>query len=168
MLWDKDALYIRFEVKDNDLRACQTEKDHPELFLDDMVEILIDAQNDKTPCWTVDDIVYHINLLGVKKDDRGTADCLSDPTWDGSAVYAIRLNGTLNQSADVDSGYVVEMAIPWRELGVVPRQGLKMGINFANGDNDGNGRQLYNWCGAEPMRSPHAFGTVFLADSIVK
>ena len=161
--WDWDSLYFRFEVEDNDLRAYQIEQDHPKLYLDDMVEILIDANNNKTPCWTIDDIVYHINILGMKKDDRGTLDCQSDPQWNGRALYTIQLHGTLNNSTDVDSGYVVELTIPWTELGVTPKLGMTMGINFANSDNDGNGRQLYNWCNADPIRSPHLFGTIILA-----
>lgn len=161
-LWDNDSLYFRFQVADKDLRAIQTEKDHPKLYLDDMVEILIDANNDKSSCWSTDDIIYHINILGTKKDDRGTADCQSDPTWDGVARYAVKLNGTLDDTTDIDTGYIVEMAIPWTELGLRPKPGLAIGINFANGDNDGNGRQLFNWSGAFPMRSPHAFGTLIL------
>ena len=161
-LWNNDSLYFLFQVSDNILRAFQTEKDHPELYLDDMVEILIDANNDKDSCWKTDDIVYHINLLGVKKDDRGTTDCQTDPTWDGNARYTVRLFGKLNDMSGIASGYTVEMAIPWSELDLHPQKNLHIGVNFANGDNDGNGRQLFDWSGAWPMRSPYAFGTLVL------
>jgi len=161
-LWNADSLYFRFQVTDNILRAFQTEKDHPELYLDDMVEILIDAGNDKDSCWTTDDIVYHINILGVKKDDRGTTDCKSDPQWDGNARYAIKLYGVLNDTTDTATGYEVEIAFPWTELGLIPKDGLTIGINFANGDNDGKGRKLFDWAVAWPMRSPYAFGNLVL------
>lgn len=163
--WDCDSLYLLFEVRDRDLRACQTEKDHPQLFLDDMVEVLIDADNDKAPGWKEDDIVYHINILGAKKDDRGTALYTSDAGWDGRASYAVTLRGTLNDPSDRDEGYTVTMAIPWQEIGRLPAAGLEIGINFANGDNDGHGRQLYNWCHADPMRSPEVFGVLRLCDT---
>ncbi|NJO87557.1 MAG: hypothetical protein HC831_00300 [Chloroflexia bacterium] len=65
--WNNDSLYFFFKVEDTCLRAYQTEKDHRELFLDDMVEVLIDTRNDNDSCWAEDDIVYHINLLRVKR-----------------------------------------------------------------------------------------------------
>ena len=160
--WSADSLYFMFIVSDADLRAVQTETDHPKLYLDDMVEVLIDTENDKTSFWHEDDIVYHINILGFKKDDRGTAEHESDATWNGTAKYVIGLQGTLNDSSDVDGGYFVRVAFPWTELGHIPYVGLRMGVNFANGDNDGCGRQLYNWCHSDPMRSPDTFGTLVL------
>ena len=163
-LWDRDSLYFLFRVTDKTLRAFQTEKDHPKLFLDDMVEILIDANNDKNSCWGIDDFVYHINILGVIKDDRGTADCQSDPSWDGNACCTVTLFGTLNDSSGSALGYMVEIALPWTDINIQPHYNLKIGINFANGDNDGNGRQLFDWSGADPMRSPHAFGTLVLKE----
>lgn len=161
-LWDNDSLYFAFDVKDKHLMACRNEKDHPLLYLDDMIEVLIDANNDKEECWNTDDIVYHINLLGQKKDDRGTKKCLTDPEWDGKANYKVWLSGTLNDSTDVDNGYKVEIAIPWKELSIYPKSGMAIGVNFANGDNDGNGRQLFDWAHAWPLRNPSQFGTLLL------
>lgn len=162
--WDHDSLYFRFDIIDSDLRAYQTEKDHPKLYLDDMIEILLDPRNDQDTCWAADDIVYHINLLGQKKDDRGTDSCMTDPNWDGKASYRIVLYGTLNDPSDIDTGYRVELALPWDELGVKSENEKTLGVNFANGDNDGNGRQLYDWVEANPMRSPNQFGTLQLTE----
>lgn len=161
--WTYDSLYLFFSVEDADLRAYQTEIDHKKLFLDDMVEVLIDPRYDKGMCWTDDDIVYHVNLLGVKKDDRGTTECASDWRWDGTATFRIALMGTLNDTTDIDRGYTVEMAIPWAELGMEPDSGRKLAIDFANGDNDGTGRQLFDWVGAWPLRSPHSYGDLILS-----
>lgn len=160
--WDSKMLYLSFDLKDNDLRAYQDSTDHPKLFLDDMVEFLLDTQNDKDSCWGTDDIVYHINLAGAKKDDRGTANCKTDPSWNGKAAYRVKMYGTLNDTSDVDRGYSVEIGIPWKEIGKTPKSGLVMGINFTNGDNDGKGRQLFDWAGAWPLRSPYAFGNLIL------
>ena len=156
--WDSDSLYFRFEVRD-------TEQDHPQLFLDDMIEILIDADNDKGPHWKEDDIVYHVNILGVKKDDRGTTLYTSDATWNGRARYRIELYGNINDTSACDEGYTIELVIPWSEIGRSPTVGTALGVNFANGDNDGCGRQLYDWCNAVPMRSPNVFGTLVLCDT---
>lgn len=161
-LWDNDSLYFFFKVNDSDLRAYQIEQDHPQLFLDDMVEVLIDTRNDKDSCWSIDDIVYHINLLKVKKDGRGTKECKTNPVWDGNAGISVQLLGTVNDTTDIDSGYLITLGIPWSEIEQTPRTGLTMGINFANSDNDGKGRQLFDWVGAWPMRSPYAFGSLIL------
>ena len=160
--WNNDSLYFFFKVEDTCLRAYQTEKDHRELYLDDMVEVLIDTRNDKDSCWAEDDIVYHVNILGIKKDDRGTKECITDPTWDGNARISVQLFGTLNDTIDTDTGYLVTLAFPWSELKQVPKPGLTMGINFANGDNDGKGRQLFDWVDAWPMRSPYSYGNLIL------
>lgn len=160
--WNKDSLYFFFKVTDTDLRAFQTEQDHPQLFLDDMVEILLDPRNNKDSCWAEDDIVYHINLFGVKKDDRGSPECITDPTWNGNAAISLQLFGTLNDTTDIDTGYLVRLSFPWTELEQKSRKGLIMGVNFANGDNDGKGRQLFDWVDAWPMRSPYAFGDLIL------
>ena len=161
-LWDNDSLYFFFKVADSDLRAYQTEKDHPKLYLDDMVEVLIDTQNNKDSCWGEDDIVYHVNLLGIKKDDRGSVECITNPNWDGKARISVQLFGTLNDTTDVDPGYQVTLSFPWHEIGQIPKAGLTMGINFANSDNDGKGRQLFDWVGAWPMRTPYVYGDLVL------
>lgn len=162
--WDAGSLYFFFKVTDSDLRAYQTEKDHPQLFLDDMVEVLIDTRNDKGGLWAEDDIVYHVNLLAVKKDDRGSREGASDPTWDGKARISVQLSGTLNDPSDTDTGYLITLIIPWSEIGQSPHPRLTMGINFANGDNDGKGRQLFDWAAAWPLRSPNAFGDLILTN----
>jgi hypothetical protein len=157
-LWNNENLFIAFQVQDADLKAEQTVLDHPELYLDDMVEFLIDTQNNKDTCWNEDDIIYHINLLGQKKDDRGTVECITNPKWNGDAEFAIQLKGTLNNATDIDSGYMVEVRVSWKELGLIPVPGLKIGLNFAIGDNG----ILFDWVNASPFRSPDAFGNVVL------
>lgn len=157
-LWDNQSLYFLFQVEDKNLLAEQTALDHPDLYLDDMVEFLIDTQNDKDSCWDQDDIIYHINLLGQKKDDRGSMDCITNPSWNGAAFYTIKIGGSLNDSTDYDKGYIVEVSISWKELGLKPAVGLKLGVNFAVGDNG----KLFDWVGASPFRSPYAFGDLVL------
>lgn len=161
-LWNGQFLFIAFQVKDSNLIAYQTDKDHSRLYLDDMIEFLIDPQLDATELWLPDDLIYHINLLNTVKDDRGTITGERNVAWDGKAKYVIKMKGTLNDDSDIDEGYVLEVAIPWSEIGIHPEEGTKMGFNFANGDNDGIGRQLFDWMGAWPMRTPSQFGILHL------
>jgi hypothetical protein len=157
-VWDEKNLYLSFEVKDSNLYARQSVLDDPRLYLDDMVEFLIDPINEKDSCWGIRDIIYHINILGQKKDDRGSQPCVTNSRWNGIAKYGITIDGTLNKDDDIDCGYKVEVAIPWNEIGITPKSGVTIGFDFANGDNG----KLYDWSGASPFRSPYAFGDLTL------
>lgn len=164
-VWDQDYLYLSFEVEDKNLHAYQQEHDHEKLYLDDMVEFLLDPNLDQSSDWLPDDLVYHINLLGYVKDDRGTLAGKPNTFWNGDAIFEIEVNGTINQDHDQDHGYVLEVALPWKEIGLKPQPGTSIGFNFTNGDNDGKGRQLFDWKGAWPMRNPKQFGTLILEKS---
>ncbi len=156
--WDEDNLYMIFNVTDTNLESYQTTLDHPRISRDDIVEFLIDANNDKDSCWSVDDIIYHINLNNQKKDDRGTVNCESDSKWNGNSKSAVHFFGTLNDPSDKDTGYVVEIAMPWTEINLKPSTGTTIGIDFASSD----GGIFFDWSGAKPFRSPYAFGNLTL------
>jgi hypothetical protein len=160
-LWDDNNLYIAYGVKDNNLQATHRIQDGQGLASDDIVEFLIGPRDSKDPCWGPNDIIYHINLLGQKKDSRGSAGCKDNPAWNGRARYAIQLYGTLNDTTDIDRGYSVEVAIPWSEIHRSPHAGLHIGIDFAGGDNGVS----FDWAGAWPFRSPNVFGTLILKNN---
>ncbi len=163
-LWDEQYLYVAYEVSDRQLVGHQYERDHKALYKDDMIEVLLDPRMDRTDQWLEDDIVYHINILGQVKDDRGTPEGRSDATWDSEALFAVHLEGTLNDNTDLDSGFCVELAIPWQEIGKQPRDGVRVGINFAAGDAEGPDEHLWDWRGASPFRQPTVYGTLVLKD----
>ncbi|HUU28753.1 MAG TPA: sugar-binding protein [archaeon] len=161
-LWDENYLYVAYEVKDRYLVCHQTERDHRDLYKDDMIEVLLDPRQDAGEKWLEDDIVYHINVLGQVKDDRGTPEGKSDAGWQSEAHFATRCNGTLNDSTDTDRGFSVELAIPWSEIGKTPAPGVTLGIDFAAGDAEGADEHLWDWCGAHPFRQPSAYGALVL------
>ncbi len=161
-LWDEKFLYIAYRVTDRRLVGYQTERDHRALYKDDMIEVLLDPRKDATELWLEDDLVYHINVLGQVKDDRGTPEGISDAGWQSEALFAVRYEGTLNDSTDLDRGFSVELAVPWKEIGLVPSAGLSLGINFAAGDAEGPDENLWDWCGAHPFRQPSVYGRLEL------
>ena len=166
-VWDENYLYVAYEVVDMYLVGYQTERDHKTLYRDDMIEVLLDPRQDRTDLWLDDDIVYHVNLLGQVKDDRGTPGGRpqdSDATWNSRALFAAVFDGTLNDSSDTDRGFCVELAVPWSEIGKSPDTGVKLGINFASGDAEGPEEHLWDWCGAHPFRQPSVYGTLVLTD----
>lgn len=161
-LWDENYLYVGYEVRDRYLAGFQTERDHKALYKDDMIEVLLDPRRDATDKWLEDDIVYHVNVLGQVKDDRGTPEGKSDAAWQSQAQFAVGLEGSLNDSTDLDTGFSVELAVPWSEIGISPRPGATVGINFAAGDAEGPDEHLWDWCGANPFRQPAAYGVLRL------
>ena len=163
-LWDEKYLYVAYEVEDKYLVGHQYERDHKALYKDDMIEVLIDPRLDRTDEWLEDDIVYHVNILGQVKDDRGTPEGRSDATWNSEALFAVSFDGTLNDSSDTDRGFCVELAVPWQEIGKSPAEGVRLGINFASGDAEGPDEHLWDWCGASPFRQPTVYGTLVLSD----
>lgn len=163
-LWDRENLNISFKVRDRNLHAKDTVQDSPQLSRDDIVEFLIDTRADRDSCWDPDDIIYHINLLDQKKDDCGTIDCKSDSKWNGNAKIAVRLFGSLDDPEDIDTGYNVEVAVSWKELGIKPRPGTKLGIDLGDGDSG----IFFDWVGAWSFRSPYDFGNLELKNRIVR
>jgi len=127
-----------------------------------MVEVLLDPRRDATDQWLEDDIVYHVNILGQVKDDRGSPEGKSDAGWQSAAVFAVRTDGTINDSTDLDRGYTVELAVPWSEIGQTPEPGLTLGINLAAGDAEGPEEHLWDWSGANPFRQPSVYGLLKL------
>lgn len=157
-LWDESSLYFAFRVYDKDLQAIYTTHEHPDLSSDDIVEFLIDTSNGKEPCWNEHSVIYHINLHGKRKTDRGSDACVPDGVWHGNGDHAVQVFGTVNDDRDVDQGYIVEVAVSWEELGIQPVPGLRLGANFANAER----RIFFDWAGARPFRSPDAFGDLVL------
>ncbi len=159
--WDSTYLYLLFDVRDTNLLSVQAERDHPLLAKDDIIEFLLDTKDDHGECWNSDDIIYHINLAGQTKDDRGNDSCKSDARWNGEAKIAVTTYGTVNQPDDIDTGYVVEVAVPWKEIEQTPKPGLVLGANFG-GQSDG---YFYDWVDAWPFRQPFKFGKIILTKS---
>lgn len=135
MLWDPSFLYILIDVEEPDLWATLTNQDDI-IFRDHDVEVFIDPDGD-----TYRYIEIEINALGTVMDlfmDKpykkgGRADL----TWNATGLKkAVGIRGTLNEPGDTDSGWTVEMAIPFDLIGQTagvakPQQGTEWRINFS-------------------------------------
>lgn len=139
MLWDDRFLYIAAAMEEPDLAATLRERDAV-IFKDDDFEVFIDPAGDGH-----DYREFEINQFGALWDlfltrpyrERGYA--IHD--WDARGLLsAVALKGTINRPGDKDSGWIVEMAIPWSALtsvsdqprvSVPPVAGSEMRINFS-------------------------------------
>ena len=83
-LWDKENLYLAFDVRSSKLQASVREHDGDKLWEDDGVEFLIDSMSHRTKEFLPDDFSYHINILNTVYDDRGTPS--GSPILSGTAL----------------------------------------------------------------------------------
>jgi hypothetical protein len=148
-LWDPSFLYVGIRVLDGDLQ-----KDSPNRWDDDGVEVYVDARNDRTAAYGADDRQF------TKR-------------WSDGEVYEIagQTGGVLHGWAEVGGGYTVELAVPWSNLGITPAADVTvLGFDIGNNDDDDDGArdgQLL-WRGtADNFRDTTAFGDLALSSQTV-
>lgn len=118
-------LYVFARVTDPNLLAEGNDNGN-NVSLSDSVEIYLDTLNDRGESPQTDD--YQINL-GIHNKTRvlvGNGSGWS--SWNGLVQYESLLNGTLNNESDIDTGYSIEMSIPYKQIGI--NRESKIGIAF--------------------------------------
>jgi hypothetical protein len=136
MLWDDRYLYVGAAIQEPHVWATLTRHDQI-VYHDNDFEIFIDPDGDTREYCEVE-----INALNTIFDlflvrtyiDGGPA--LHD--WDLKGIRtAVHVEGSLNDPSDVDEGWSVEMALPWRALApcaggpVPPVPGDVWRVNFS-------------------------------------
>jgi hypothetical protein len=115
MLWDDEYMYFYAEMAEPHLWATLTERDAV-IYHDNDLEIFIDPDGDTHNYYELE-----FNLFGTLWDllltkpyrDGGHA----IDAWDVRDIkYALNLDGTLNDPSDIDKGWSIEVAIPWKVL----------------------------------------------------
>jgi len=114
LLWDNDRLYIAVTCIDPDVRASRMHRDD-DVFNEDCVEFFIMEQHFKERFNHF--LEYQINALGTRTDAYNVATYAGIVGWDSAGWQsAVKVDGTLNNAADKDRGWVVEMAIAFKDL----------------------------------------------------
>ena len=113
--WDSTNLYVGGFLQENHIWATLTEKNSI-IYRDDDFEIFIDPDADGLNYYE-----FEINALGTIWELN-----LPKPYGEGGKPRLgcnipglkrrVRVAGTLNDPSDVDEGWTVEVAIPWRGL----------------------------------------------------
>lgn len=115
MLWDDDCLYIAAVMEEPHVWATLTERDSI-IFHDNDFEVFLDPDGDAKSYFELE-----INALNTVWDlwleipyrDGGHA----DSTWFIKGLRtAVNVKGTINDPSDIDQGWSVEIAIPWKAL----------------------------------------------------
>jgi hypothetical protein len=115
MLWDDRYLYIAASLQEPHVWA--TLKEHDKIvYYDNDFEVFIDPDGDRRAYYEVE-----INALNTIFDlflertyiDGGPA----HHDWNLKGLKtAVYVDGTLNDSSDVDGGWTIELALPWHSL----------------------------------------------------
>ncbi len=135
MLWDDSCLYIASQITEPHVWA--TLKHHDEIiYYDNDFEVFLNPNNTTQPYFEIETNALNtvFDLLLNKPYRNGGAAIIS---WDVKGLRsAVKIQGTLNNSADVDEGWTIEMAIPFKSISVgnfvrVPQEGTLWRINFS-------------------------------------
>jgi len=135
MLWDDTYFYYAAELEDPHVWASITERDAV-IFMDNNFEVFIDPDADTHNYYELE-----INALGtywdllLTKPYRNGGRAIN--AWDIKGVkIGISINGTLNDPSDTDTGWILEVAIPWNVImetisGNMPSDGDQWRLNFS-------------------------------------
>jgi hypothetical protein len=144
VLWDDDCLYVGYWIEEPKVQAHLTERDAP-IYEDNDVELFIAGKDayyefEINALGTIYEVFfvweeayeragYHLrpefkrdvvgvrpfNGVGFSNHPRGPRIGYWNLDFDGLRS-AVHINGTLNDNRDQDSGWTVELALPWRGL----------------------------------------------------
>lgn len=135
MLWNDSCLYIAAELKEPHVWA--TLKKHDDIiFNDNDFEVFIDPQNNTHQYYE-----FEVNALNtlfdlfLNKPYRNLGNAMIN--WNAEGFRsAVKVQGTLNNPADTDEGWTVEIAIPFKALNLnklpqAPAENTTWRINFS-------------------------------------
>jgi biopolymer transport protein ExbD len=109
MVWDDEFLYVQVAITDSDVVSPFKQQDDP-LWKGDCVELFIDADGNRKGY-----VELQANPIGITFDSwfAQTRASPGDEGWDSNMVAAAKLRGGTEAGDSGDTGWDVELAIPW-------------------------------------------------------
>ncbi|WP_299782450.1 carbohydrate-binding family 9-like protein [uncultured Formosa sp.] len=191
MLWDDTYFYVLAKMEEPHVWADITKRDAI-IFHNNDFEVFVDPTGDTHNYYELE--LNALNTawdLFVSKPYRNTNVVLND--WNITGLKsAVKVNGTLNNPNDIDTGWMLEIAIPWTAYKTgyfhknVPTDTFwRVNFSRVNWDfqiadgkyerkKDANGKYLheYNWVwspmGVINMHEPEKWGYVFFSSEAPK
>ncbi|MGM9873898.1 MAG: sugar-binding protein [Bacilli bacterium] len=111
----------------------------------DSVEIYFDTLNNGGDTPQLDDYQINLGVHGKTRILSGTGSGWSQ--WSGLVQFESVINGTLNDPRDVDTGYTVEMAIPYKQIGIQRDTEIGIAFGLVNKFDEGGGSAYKTWYG---------------------
>jgi hypothetical protein len=163
-LWDETHLYVAAELEEPHLYATLTRHDSV-IFQDPDFELFLDPDGD-----TLHYFELELNAFGttwdLKLDRPYHQSGRPDDGWELVGLrLGVGLDGTLNEPRDIDSGWTVELAMPWSAFqppggsGRAPAPGETWRVNFSRVQwaletDDGRYRKVPDLCESNWVWTP--------------
>lgn len=174
-LWDDQYLYIGFICEDPDVWATLKNRDD-HLWNGEVVEIICDPDGDGLNYFEV-----QVNPLGTLLDLTLTkaysAGGQANMAWTLNFTAAVWVDGTLNDSSDVDTKWCCEVALPFKELAFMgpslhfpPTDGEAWRILLTRYDYERNGSKIielsaWNQTNSSSFHVPEKFGRIIFSSN---
>lgn len=129
MLWDDNNLYFAFACDDTDLFATMKRRDE-HLWEEEAVEMFIDPDGDGKNY-----LELQVNPLGTFLDIFILTPVVPIPyeSYTIPAKWAVKVDGTVNDSSDRDNGWTAEILLPLKEAVTAPNLPPKGGDTWRLG-----------------------------------
>lgn len=148
VLWDETRVYIGFNVLDDYLKSTfDNADDH--LWEQDTVEVMFDPDGDEKNYFELQVSPRSVHF-DTRYDSRRQPRPFGHVAWDSHVEARAIANGTPNDDA-ADSGYAVELAVPWTAFATgeppatPPLAGSIWRINFFVMDARQQGQRAVGW-----------------------
>ncbi len=131
--WDAECLYVSFSCKDADIWGNFEHRDDP-LYDEEVVELFVCPTGDLRHYFELE--LSPLNVLfdaRVFNPDGDRRTMLVDRSWNAEGIRtAVRVAGTVNDRRSHDLGWIAEIALPFRDLGLdgPPAPGTVWRANF--------------------------------------
>lgn len=166
LLWDAGNLYVGVQCQDQDIFATKTKRDDRLWEDHEVVEIYLDPDADGKNYKEFEvnplNAVIDLNI----PDAKTVGDLAHNIAWNAAGLRtAVRVTGTLHRRTDRDSGWTVEMVIPFAAVsGRAPRVGDAWRMNLYRYDNQPFGKEPFRLSAWSRVRKwphePTRFGTL--------
>jgi len=149
------ALFVFFDVSDANLLTDGDANGDP-VNRSDSVELYLDVDNDGINNQG-DDIQVNIGVHGRTRILTGSDNVWG--TWNGLVSFEVAVNGTINNSNDVDTGFGIEIMLPYSAINMTRDDviGFSMGAPdryLAGGNIIGTNYDWFGWFVGETFIDP--------------
>lgn len=163
--WDNAFFYVAAEIQDPDIEATNTtHMSNP--WEDDAIEVFLETDANRAPNRSANTFQMSVSAGGGSSFVVGESG-MPKPKTIYTFKYAKKVQGTINKPEDKDIGYVIELAMPWREMGGPPKAGQIMSFNIIcrmRGENTGFVSFSPKVKTEEDVQVPANWGTIKLVD----
>lgn len=144
LCWDKEHLYAIFEIKDKNLCVNEKGENSPRLYFNDGVEIYLDTKNDSKSIMDKNDYQFLLSINNEKTVFKGDKYLINEgyvvpKDNENTNIIIVAMSkhiGTINVVNDIDSSYIMEVAIPWSAIGLKPYENMYLKLDLCVNDVD--------------------------------